>query len=279
MRPVHANGMNMMNLKDKAVLLTGAGSGIGRATALQLAQRGARLVLMGRREAPLRETASMARKLGGAAIVVDGDVTDASARKRALDVAIGEFGSLHILINNAGNVRAGRLELVQDSEIVAMIRVNLHAPILLIRDSLPHLRNSGDSAIVNVTSGIALVGVPFYATYAAVKAGLARFSESLRRELLDEGVHVMTVYPGATDTPMMATSKAGPDLGFSREAPETVAEAIVTGLERRELEIVRGGEARIAMVATNRNFPRELDERFRQLKGRLEDAVLDHRAF
>ena len=73
--------------------------------------------------------------------------------------------------------------------------------------------------VVNIASGIALVAAPFYATYAGVKGGLAKFGELLRRELKGEGVHVMTVYPGATDTPMMRTSKAGPELGFTREPP------------------------------------------------------------
>lgn len=84
-----------------------------------------------------------------------------------------------------------------------MIEVDLLAPILLTQAALPHLRAMGNGLVVNVTSGIALIGVPFYATYAAAKAGLARFGEALRRELKGEGVHVLTLYPGATDTPMM----------------------------------------------------------------------------
>jgi uncharacterized oxidoreductase len=77
-----------------------------------------------------------------------------------------------------------------------MLSIDLLAPILLTRAALPSLRASGDAVVVNVTSGIALIGAPFYATYAAAKAGLARFSEALRRELKGEGIHVLTVYPG-----------------------------------------------------------------------------------
>jgi uncharacterized oxidoreductase len=100
-----------------------------------------------------------------------------------------------------------------------MLNVDLLAPILLTRAAMPSLRASGDAMVVNITSGIALIGAPFYATYTAAKAGLARFGEALRRELKGEGIHVLTVYPGATDTPMMKTNRAGSELGFSASPP------------------------------------------------------------
>ncbi len=267
-----------MQLQGTVALVTGAGSGIGRATALALAGKGVKLVLFGRTRSKLDDTAAAVAASGGCAVVVTGDVTDAAARGTAIECALSHFGRLDILVNNAGNVRAGRLEAVPEAEIRAMIDVDLLAPILLAREALPALKRSGDAAIVNVSSAIALVGAPFYTTYAAVKAGLARFGESLRRELLDEGVHVLTIYPGATDTPMMATNKAGPELGFSRETPQAVAAALVAGLEENVLEVIRGGEVRLAMIATNRDRPQDVDERFRKLKPDLEKAVADHRA-
>jgi len=131
---------------------------------------------------------------------------------------------------------------------------------------------------VNVSSGIALIGMPFYATYAAAKAGLARFGEALRRELKGDGVHVMTAYPGATDTPMMATNQAGPELGFNKEPAAAVAAAIVEGIEADAMEVVRGGEARTKMVTLNRDDPGALDERLLGLKSALETAVRNHDA-
>jgi short-subunit dehydrogenase len=132
--------------------------------------------------------------------------------------------------------------------------------------------------IVNITSGAALVGAPFYATYAAVKAGLAHFGEALRRELKGEGVHVLTAYPGGTDTPMMKSNRAGPELGFAREPASAVAEAIVAGMEVNALEVIRGGETRAQMIALNRSHPAAVDERFLGLKAALEEAVKDHSA-
>lgn len=267
-----------MNIEGKVVLVTGAGSGIGRATAQALAQKGAKLVLLGRTRRKLEETVSLLGDAGRTAIVIAGDVTDGSVRKLAIDAATTQFGQLDVLVNNAGNVRGGRLETVPKTEIRAMIDVDLLAPILFVREALPALRTSGDAAVVNVSSAIALVGAPFYTTYAAVKAGLARFGEALRRELLDEGIHVLTVFPGATDTPMMASNKAGPELGFSRETPDAVAAALVAGLEANDLEVVRGGDVRMAMIAANRDHPRDVDQRFRSLKASLEEAVAGHRA-
>ncbi len=269
----------MVKLSGKAAIVTGAGGGIGRAVALSLATRGVGLVLIGRTREKLAETARLVQVgSGSSAEIVAGDITREEVRRAAIEVARRRFGRLDILVNNAGNVRAGRLEKIDVSEIRAMIEVDLVAPILFAREVLPALRESGDGAIVNVSSAIALVGVPFYATYAAVKAGLARFGEALRRELLGEGVHILTVYPGSTETPMMATNRAGPDLGFAREAPEAVADALVAGLERGDREVIRGGEMRLAMIAANRERPAEVDERFRGLKARLEEAVAEHRA-
>lgn len=263
-----------MNLHGKRVLLTGAGTGIGRDTAMLLARRGAKLVLFGRRPGPLE---ALRAELPGA-VAVAGDVSDGAARSRAIQAAIDSFGGLDILINNAGVVRAGRLEATEEAEIRAMIDIDLLAPILLTREAIPHLRRSGDGAVVNVTSTAALMGMPFYATYSAAKAGLARFGEALRREMLGEGVHVMAIHPAATDTPMMATNLAGADLGFVRETPEAVAEALVAGLESGALDVVRGGEVRSAMLAANRDHPEKVDAQVQTMKARLEAAVSGHKA-
>jgi short-subunit dehydrogenase len=103
-----------------------------------------------------------------------------------------------------------------------MIDVDLVAPILPTRAAIPALRTSSDATIENISSGIALIGTPFYATYAATKAGLARFGEELRDELKSEGIQVLTIYPGGTDTPMMRSNRAGAELGFSRESASSV---------------------------------------------------------
>jgi uncharacterized oxidoreductase len=266
-----------MNLQGKQVLITGGSSGIGYAIAEAMLAKGARVIITGRRPDVLTEAAAKLRQIGRVESVA-ADVSTAEGRKATLASALQARGGLDVLVNNAGGVRAGRLEDTSEAEIRAMIEVDLVAPILLTRAALPLLRASGQGLVVNITSGIALVAAPFYATYAGVKAGLAKFGESLRRELNGEGVHVMTVYPGATDTPMMRSSRAGPELGFVREPASAVADAVMEGMEQNAFEVIRGGEARVKMIALNRDDPAALDKRFLDLKPALAEAVRDHSA-
>jgi uncharacterized oxidoreductase len=268
-----------MDLEQKRVLVTGGSSGIGFAISEAMVARGARVVIVGRGKEKLAEAATKLSATGNKVGFVVGDVTVNSDRSRILSEAIASLGGLDVLVNNAGAVRAGRLEKISEDDIRAMIEVDLVAPILFIREALPVLRKSSDAVIVNVTSAAAMTGVPFYGTYAAAKAGLSRFGEALRRELKGEGIHVITVYPVATDTPMMASSKAGADLGFGREPAAEVGKAVVEGIESNAIEVVRGGEARAKSIALNRDNPLAMDERFLGMKVALEEATRDHRAF
>jgi short-subunit dehydrogenase len=267
-----------MNINGKRVLITGGSSGIGLAIAHALLAKGAKLVITGRRADTLAKAVQELQHTGSPIYSVSADVATPEGRTATIKQAVGLLGGLDILVNNAGGVRAGRLESTPEAELQAMIDVDLVAPILLTRAALPALRASGEAMIVNVASGIALIGVPFYATYAATKAGLARFGEALRRELKGEGVHVLTAYPGGTDTPMMKSNRAGAELGFSREPASAVAAAILEGIEANAFEVIRGGEARSQMIALNRDDPAVIDERFLSLKPALEDAVKDHSA-
>lgn len=265
-----------MDLHDRSILLTGAGSGIGRSLAVQLADKQARLTLVGRRSGPLEEVAALVRDRGGEAEVVVADLTAPGSPVAVVDAAQSRFGGIDIVVNNVGNVRAGRLEAIDESAIVAQIALNLTAPILVTRAALPALRASGDGLVVNVSSAIALVGLPFYATYAAAKAGVANFGDALRRELFGEGVHVLNVYPGATATPMMESSDAGPELGFDRESPDNVAAATVAAMVDGSISVIRGDETRSQMIALNRDDPAALDRTLAERKGQLETAVAGH---
>lgn len=267
-----------MNIEGKRILITGGSSGIGLALAMTFLAKGARVAISGRRPDVLAKAVEELRHVDGSIWGVVADVATPDGRAMTLKRAHDALGGLDILVNNAGGVRVGRLENTPETELQAMIDVDLVAPIMLTRAALPMLRTSGDAMVVNITSGIALIGAPFYATYAAAKAGLARFGEALRRELKGEGIHVLTAYPGATDTPMMLSNRAGPELGFSREPVSAVADAIVEGIETKAFEVIRGGEARAQMIALNRDDPAAVDERFLGLKPALEDAVKDHSA-
>lgn len=265
-----------MDLKGKRALITGGSSGIGFALAKAMLAKEARVVITGRRADVLSKAVNDLEGPGCDISGVAADVGTSEGRITTIEGALAKMRGIDILVNNAGVVRAGRLEQIAEADIRTMVEVDLLAPILLTRTALPALRESGNSLVVQVSSGIGLIGTPFYTTYSAVKAGLANFGEALRRELLGEGIHVLTVYPVATDTEMMRSSNAGPELGWAREPVFKVADAVVAGIESDALVVIRGGETRADMIALNRGDPKAVDERYSANKAALEEAVRDH---
>lgn len=269
-----------LNLTDRRGIITGAGQGIGRALALEFGRRGGHLLLVGRQEATLSETARLVASEGGTAVVLVEDLTQPGAVGRIAD-AVASWDVVDLLVNNAGNVRAGKLELTSDADVHSMIDLNLTAPILLTKAFLPALRRAGterDSILLNIASGIALVGMPFYSIYAATKSGIAHFGESLRRELIGSGVHVATVYPGATDTAMMASQSAGADLGWERRPLDEVITDLITALGAGEHEINTAPTSRRAMQQLNITNPLAVDASLAPGLEALELAVRDHRS-
>jgi short-subunit dehydrogenase len=275
-----------MRLDNRKALITGAGTGIGRALALRFADAGGAIALAGRRAEPLRETARLVTERGGTAHVLPADLSDAVTCADLVEKAVAAMGGLDLLVNNAGNVRAGELESISEDDIKAMVAVDLLAPILLARAALPHLKAvaaaegnaQGAAAIVGIASGIALVGMPYYTVYAGVKAGLANFNEALRRELYGTGVYVATAYPGATATPMMDTNAAGEDLGFGRRTVDEVADEIIAGLRDGLIDINTALPTRRGMQELNCTDPAAVDEKLAPVLPKLRQAVSGHRA-
>jgi short-subunit dehydrogenase len=269
-----------MDLSNRKGVITGAGSGIGRALAIEFGRRGGSLLLVGRHTDTLAETAELVARVGGTAAILALDVTAPDAADR-ITAAASERGPIDLLVNNAGNVRAGRLDAIPERDVHAMINLNLTAPILLTRAMLPSLRAAATergSVILNVSSGIALVGMPFYTVYAATKSGVAHFGEALRRELHGSGVHVATAYPGATATPMMESSTAGEDLGFGRRHVDEVVADILTALEAGEHEINTALLSRRRMQELNVSDPLAVDAALAPRLEALEEAVRNHRS-
>ncbi len=269
-----------LDLTRRRGIITGAGQGIGRALALEFGGRGGHLLLVGRSRDTLTETAALIVAKGGTAEILVEDLTQPGAVDRVAG-AVASWSTVDLLVNNAGNVRAGRLELSSDADVRSMIDLNLTAPILLTKALLPALRLSGadrGSIILSIASGIALVGMPFYAVYAATKGGIAQFGESLRRELIGTGVHVATVYPGATDTAMMSSQNAGAELGWGRRPLEDVIADLIAALESGEHEINTAPEDRRQMQQLNLIDPLAVDAALAPNLEALEAAVRDHRS-
>lgn len=273
-----------MNITGKSALITGAGNGVGRAIAVAFARKGVRLTLSDRFEQRLRDTAQQVEDVSREVRpddvpevqLIPSDVPD-SWRERVIRMVLERFGTLDILVNNVNLVQGGRLETIEAEQLRAQLDANLISPIYYTRAALPALRQSGEAAIVNVSSVMGRLGLPFYATYAAAKAGLAGFSEALRRELAGEGIQVVTVYPSAIAAPLPDDAGLGPEEGFEHEPPEALAAALVAALERGESEVIGGSEKIAALIGRNREQAREVDADLAGKKEALERFATAHR--
>ena len=230
-----------MELKDRAVLLTGASGGIGRAAALRLAKRGVRLALFARREEPLRALAAEVEKSGGRALIVAGDVRRSADASRAVAAATEQFGGLDALVNCAGVMYLRGVAEATDEEILEMIDINLSGTCKMTRAALPALKAREGSAIVNVASFAGRVGAPYYSYYNASKFGLVGLTEGWRRELRALGIRVTLVVPAAVETELLAREDRRRALGVGPAGtvlkPERVAEGIERALRCHPAEI------------------------------------------
>ncbi|GAA1209258.1 SDR family NAD(P)-dependent oxidoreductase [Rhodoglobus aureus] len=263
-----------MDLNNRRGIVTGAGQGIGQALALDFAAKGAHLLLVGRKDETLQQTADLVQAAGGTSEILVQDLGKTDAADRVAE-AVKSWDTIDLLVNNAGNVRAGRLEESTAAEVTAMIDLNLTAPVLLTQALLPQLRTSGaanGSLILNISSEIALVAMPFYAVYAATKSGLAAFGEAMRRELHGTGVHVATVYPGATDTAMMSTQNAD----WERRPVADVVTQVMTGLVAGEHEINASAPDGRGLQQLNAADPLAVDAAMAPGLADMEAAVKDH---
>ena len=221
----------MPDLNDMSVVITGASSGIGRATALAFAEAGASVTLAARRGSQLAQVAQECVKAGGRAQYVETNVTDPSAMRALVQAAVKRFGRVDVWVNNAGVGAVGRFTETPVDAHDQVIRTNLMGYLHGAHAVLPHFLHRGRGVLINVVSFGAFIGTPFAASYTASKFGLRGLSESLRSELGDEPeIHVCDVFPGFVDTPGIrhAGNYSGHELQASApDAPEDVADAIV----------------------------------------------------
>ncbi|MEV7773358.1 glucose 1-dehydrogenase [Kitasatospora sp. NPDC086791] len=189
---------------DKSVLVTGAGSGIGRAIALAFAREGARVAVAGRSAAPLAETVELIERAGGKAVALTGDVTNGEDAARLVRETVEQFGGLDVAVNNAGVLGAiGPVADIDEAEWRRVIDVNLTGTMLAMKHQIGHLRAHGGGAIVNVSSNLgAHRRIPNLAAYAAGKAAVTALTRTAALDHIADGVRINSVSPGAVDTPM-----------------------------------------------------------------------------
>ena len=224
-------------LVGKRALITGSGSGIGRAIAKKFASLGINVALVARTLEKLEETANMCREYGVKAICIPTDLTDEAAIVKAIDTAASEFNGLDIIVNNAGISQAGPLEGVPAEEFDRVFATNVRAPFLVCKYALPYLKKSDYAEIINIASVVTHLGYPNQSIYAASKHAVLGLSKSLANEVYKDDIRVHVIAPGGVYTEMVAQVR--PDLDPSVcMLPEDIAEAAAFFVEHRTNAVV-----------------------------------------
>lgn len=191
-------------IRDSVVVITGAASGIGRATALEFARKGATVVVAARREQALQELVSECEQAGGRALVVPTDVSNQEAVNTLARRAVETFGRIDVWVNNAALSLFGRFEETPIEDYKRVLEVNILGYVYGARAALPVFREQGSGVLIQVSSIVALATQPYTSPYVMSKAAVRTMSMSLRQELLLDGnhdIHVCTVLPATIDTP------------------------------------------------------------------------------
>jgi len=228
--------MGLKILHGKVAVITGASSGIGRATAVTLAEKGSRLALAARNAAALQKVAREIEGLGGEALVVPTDVTHQDQVVNLVARTLARWERIDILVANAGDyVRCPIVELTV-GEVERSMAVNFYGVLYSILAVLPHMLKQGSGHLVMVNSMDGRVGLPLDAPYVAAKFALGGFGEVLRRELYGTGIGVTTVFPGRVDSPMIAGLKV--PWVTAKTPPSHVARAIARAIRRGQPQVI-----------------------------------------
>lgn len=245
-----------MQYKDKVAVVTGTGSGIGRALAIELARRGARLAISDVNDETLAETVELCEKAGGVAHKFHLDVADRQAVIAHAEEVTRDLGEANLVINNAGVALMATVEEMSWEDLDWLMGINFWGVIHGTKAFLPHLIASGDGHLVNVSSVFGFIGVPSQSAYNAAKFGVRGFTEALRQEMLISGqpVAVSCVHPGGIKTNIARDARAARALipveerssQFERAArttPEKAAQIILRGVDRKKPRILVGPDA------------------------------------
>ena len=199
-----------LSFRGRTVLVTGASSGIGRATALAFADAGSNLVLVARRAQVLAKVAAEARKLGAQTLVAATDVTDPEAVAACFRKAVRRFGTVDIVVNNAGVLIPARVVDLRTADLQRMLDVNLIGALHVMQEAVKVMRRQGRGHVVNVGSLAGRRGFSPLGGYCATKFALVGLTEALRTELVGERINVSLVLPSVIDTPMATRIQQDP---------------------------------------------------------------------
>lgn len=254
----------MKRFENKVAAITGAGSGIGRALALELAQRKCHLALSDLNEEALSETVAQTRGLGIDVTWQRVDVADRDAVYAWADRVVADHGRVNLIFNNAGVAVACTVEKMRYEDFEWLMNINFWGVVYGTKAFLPHLKATGDGHIVNLSSVFGLAGIPSQSAYNSAKFAVRGFTESLRQELdmLGYGVSATSVHPGGIKTGIARAARMDAsirDLGLGNDAedtrhkfeksfitsPDKAAKAILDGVARNHRRVLVGPDARV----------------------------------
>ena len=244
--------------EQKCVLITGAGSGIGRALAVEVAQRGMNVALCGRREDALKVTRALLDR-ENQHMVIPADITKPEGRRRIVEIIGNKWKALDVLVNNAGVVEGGAIDKFDDEALSRTFLTNVIAPIALTRDLMPLLLAAKPSRVVNIGSVFGDIAYPLFSGYSASKFALRGFSNALRREWKQVGIGVTYAAPRATRTDAaVAFDDLIADTKMTVDAPAQVARQIWRAVASGHDSIYAPAPERI-YVAIQRILPQIID--------------------
>lgn len=206
-------GLAKGRLAGKAALVTGGGTGIGKAIALAFAREGAKVAVAGRRADKLDETLREMQMHGGESLAVPCDVANAKDAERAVFETANRFGSLNVLVNCAGVLSATTIEGISEQEWDRLMAINLKGPFLMCRAALPEFRKAGGGTIVNIGSVLGLIAMKDRAAYCASKGGLTLLTKAIAVDHAHENVRANCICPSIVETELVAGLFAASDAG------------------------------------------------------------------
>lgn len=250
--------MARIELSGKPIVITGASSGIGAATALACARAGMPVVLGARREDRLGEVAKQVEQAGGQVVTRRVDVDDAEDCRALVDAAAEAFGSVYAVFANAGYGFESGVEATDDEAYRAIFQTNFYGTLHTIRPALERMRKAGQGHVLICSSCLSKIGLPYYSAYCMTKAAQDHLGKALRHELRPAGIAVSTVHPIGTKTEFFDKSRertgretlADRAGGRFMQPPEKVARAVVRCLRRPRAEVWTSAPTRLAFAAT-----------------------------
>lgn len=246
--------LNVERFKDKVIVVTGASSGIGRATAIEFAREGSKTVLVSRSRDKLEKVAREIKEINNNVLVVPTDVSSREQVAEMVERVIGEYGKIDVLFNNAGTSYVGRVDnddYLQNAK--EMMDVDYFGTVIVTKEVLPVMKKQKEGHIMNMSSVVGRKAFPHFGGYSSAMHAIAAFTDSLRQELSGSGINVSIIHPALTQTPLLnhvrPEDMPPPFKGMTPVTVESVAKSVLNGVYYKNARIVVPFQPKILMFA------------------------------